>query len=164
MCTFLCFRFVSYWPLSCEWFYGCFAVLCFHKEESYINLLPCSIGGSKSQVSYKPPLLLAHGPSSRAFKVHTGKRVFLSVFYSDCTLNVFRSVECTLETIMWNLKTIFSSERCFRLDATVQIEVTMGDITESRPVNVSFSFFYINSLPISNWDMSFPPSSCYLNT
>ncbi len=49
-----------------------------------------------------------------------------------------------------------SFERCFRPDATVQTEVTMGDITESRPVNVSFSFFYINSLPISNWNTT-PP-------
>lgn len=62
---------------------------------------------------------------------------------------------------MWNLKTVLqarlSSERYFRLNATVQSEGTMGDITESRPVNVSFSFFYINNLPISNWNMAHLP-------
>lgn len=41
ICTFGAFRFVSYWPLSCEWFYGSSVVLCFHKGKSYINLLPC---------------------------------------------------------------------------------------------------------------------------
>lgn len=70
-----------------------------------------------------------------------------------------------METIMWNLKTILqarlSSEQRFRPDATAQTEVTMGDITESRPVNVSFSFFYINSLPISNWNMT--PSVLFLS-
>lgn len=51
-------------------------------------------------------------------------------------------------------------EQGSRPDGTVQTEVTMGDITESRPVNVSFSFFYINSLPISNWNMTpLPPLS-----
>lgn len=48
-----------------------------------------------------------------------------------------------------------------RVSATVQTKVTMGDITESRPVNVSFSFFYVNSLPISNWIV--PPSLVFLS-
>lgn len=64
---------------------------------------------------------------------------------------MFRAQKPTLETKTWTLKTIFqpclSSKHYFWFYAA---EVTMGYITESRPVNVSFSFFYINSLPISN--------------
>lgn len=65
---------------------------------------------------------------------------------------------------MWILKTVLqarlSSEQYFRPDAA---EVTTADIKVQRPVNVSSSFFYINSLPISNWIVAPPLSSSYLN-
>lgn len=72
---------------------------------------------------------------------------------------MFRTAECTLKTIRWNFKRVFRLPLLNgALRPMARSEVAMGDITEPRPVNVSFSFFYINSLPISNWNTApLPP-------